>query len=32
MAGTFANFAAYQARATSRKIPVFLLSRAAVDR
>lgn len=27
MAGTFANFAAYQARATNRKIPVMVLSR-----
>ena len=32
MAGTFANFAAYQARATNRRIPVFLLSRAPADR
>jgi F420H(2)-dependent quinone reductase len=27
MAGSFANFAAYQARATNRKIPVMVLSR-----
>ena len=32
MAGTFANFAAYQARATNRRIPVLLLARRAAER